>query len=191
VFHVRCHDGGSLLKSLSGDEHVTVQSFGRCRNDPRRARGCPERSRSPPSGGGDGLVDKLARKLVEVSHASRGANSKELTPKLVVGDLRDEKRVLLNGLAKPSANLGVFSRMADLPKDPGVEEQLHESDDERSESGSRSLTSQSGSSEASSAAQRSSIVATRCARSICGRTRARISAEDAAGFERRGDTRGA
>ncbi len=45
---------------------------------------------------------------------------------------------------------------------------------------------ESGSSEASSAAQRSGIVATRCAGSICGRTRARISAEDAAGFERPG-----
>src|SRR5262249_26473798 len=91
-------------------------------------------------------------------------------PQLVVCELGQHELVFDHRAPKPRANIAILARMADLAEHTRVEEQSHRLStigpvELRSAAGSMSPTSQSGSSETSSAAQRSSIAAMRPARS--------------------------
>jgi hypothetical protein len=106
--------------------------------------------------------------------APRGAEPDKFPTELVVGQFRNQKGVLVDSPSKPDSDVSVLARVADLPEDSGIEQQLHEPLGRgRSVIGSTPATSQSGSLDTSSASQRLSIAAMRCARSICGNIRAR------------------
>jgi hypothetical protein len=95
--------------------------------------------------------------------------SAEAPTKLVVCNLGDHNDMFTDSTSQPGTHIRMLARVADLPEHAGVEEKPHDPNG-RSANGSRSPTSQSGSSATSSPSQRSSIAATRCARSARGRT---------------------
>src|SRR5262249_6660193 len=77
--------------------------------------------------------------------------------------------MLSNGARQPRANLEILARMANLPENRRVEQQPHERDGSSAAGGLENAicstwsTSQSGSSDTSSTAQRLNIAATRAA----------------------------
>lgn len=166
---VRGHDRGDLLECLRGDQDVAVEAFGGdlanaalLRPQPRSGAPCRRRYRK---------VTKLSCELVESVEAPARVDPQELPAELIVGNLRHEELVLSSSAAKPGANIAVLAGMADLAEYARVEHEPHGCRRSRSVelgrkvTGSRSSTLHSGSLETSSASHRSSIAATRAARS--------------------------
>src|SRR5262249_33450965 len=153
---------------------IAVERLRRSGHVANVARSGPKGRSPPPGRCRDRDISQLSRKFVESGDAPDRTDAKELAPELVVGKLRKKKGVGADGRTEPRANVSVLARVADLPENPSIEQQLHDPlGRERSSSGSTAVTSQSGSSATSSASQRSSMARRRCARSTCGSTRAR------------------
>jgi hypothetical protein len=94
----------------------------------------------------------------------------ELAAQLVVCDFRDQKLVLSNRATEPGTDIVMLARVTDLPEHAGIEDESHVLEGSPAEPwrtviGSRSSTFHSGSPETSSESHRSSIAATRAARS--------------------------
>jgi len=117
------HNGSELFAGLDREQQIAIKPV------PRRSTSSallgPETRRRTPRRGRDRDVTKLTRHLVESPKTVSRVDPKQLSPQLVVRELRQEKLVLGDRAPKPRANVIVLAGVADLSEHPRIEEQPH------------------------------------------------------------------
>jgi hypothetical protein len=90
----RRHNGGAFGDRLCGDEYVAIKAVLGGSAFSGSAQPSPKIRRRAPGSSRDGDVTQLAREFVETGEAVRGADADQLSPELIVRDLRDQEVVL-------------------------------------------------------------------------------------------------
>lgn len=123
---VQRHNGSELSAGLDREQQIAIKPV--ARRSASSALLGPETCRRTPRRGRDRDVTKLTRQLVESPKAVTRIDPKQLSPQLVVRELRQEKLMLGDRAPKPRAHVVVLAGVADLSEHSRIEEQPHRED---------------------------------------------------------------
>lgn len=126
MFLVQRYNGSEFFAGLDREQQIAIKPI--ARRSASSALLGPETRRRTPRRGRDRDITKLTRQLVKPPEALTRIDPQQLSPQLVVRELRQEKLVLGGRAPKPRAHVVVLAGVADLSEHSRIEEQPHRED---------------------------------------------------------------